>query len=217
MTHIVFLASGNGGNMKFFHQSILENLITGVQLTVIADRKCGSIDYAENNNIKNHVINYQRSAALELSTTLEKAEPDIIVTNWHKIIDNNTVANYSGRLVNLHYSLLPAFGGLIGIEPIQRAYSKGCKFIGPTCHLVDEEVDSGTILAQAVFPIVMPLEKSIDLMFRKGCLVLLNSIEIILGKSLAIHRSISGEIYSPRLTFNESVFDEAFWHKVALA
>ncbi|WAR44078.1 formyltransferase family protein [Methylomonas rapida] len=217
MIHIVFLASGNGGNMKFFHQSILDDLITGVRLTVIADRECGSIYYADNNNIQNYVINYQRSATLELSTTLQKVEPDIIVTNWHKIIDKNTVANYSGRLVNLHYSLLPVFGGLIGIEPIQRAYSKGCKFIGPTCHLVDEEVDSGTILAQAVFPIIIPLEKSIDLMFRKGCLVLLNGIEIILGTNLARHRSISGGMYSPRLTFNESVFDEAFWQKVALA
>ncbi|WP_159066144.1 formyltransferase family protein [Vibrio harveyi] len=48
------------------------------------------------------------------------------------------VLYYFGRIVNIHYSLLPSFGGLIGVKPIEKALELGCKYIGPTCHIVDE-------------------------------------------------------------------------------
>jgi phosphoribosylglycinamide formyltransferase-1 len=217
MKHILFLASGNGGNLKFFHQALTQGLLAGIRLSVVADRECGAIEYAKKNGLPHQVINYQRASPQALDDILNREQPEIIVTNWHKVIDANTVANHSGRLINLHYSLLPAFGGEIGIKPIQQAYAQGCKFIGPTCHLVDEGVDTGRILSQAVFATDISQEDAVDLMFRKGCLILLNSIETILGVELAVHRGVSGEMYSPRLSFDEGAFDENFWHGLAAA
>ncbi len=53
--------------------------------------------------------------------------------------------------MNIHPSLLPAFGGL---NTHQRALDAGCKFAGATVHLVTPELDHGPILAQAVVPVL---------------------------------------------------------------
>jgi phosphoribosylglycinamide formyltransferase-1 len=117
-------------------------------------------------------------------------------------------------LINLHYSLLPAFAGLIGIEPIKKAYEQGCKFMGPTCHLVDEGVDTGEILAQGVFKADRPFQELVTMMFRSGCLVLLNALLLSMGhcKEFEASRTI---FFSPELTFDKFLFDEEFWQKVA--
>lgn len=217
MKNVVFLASGGGGNLKFFHQAILEGRILGLKLSVIADRSCGSIGYALKHNIDNHLISYTRQNPAALRDALATINSDVIVTNWHKIIDEETVRLYAGKLLNLHYSLLPAFGGLIGIEPIRRAYEQGGKYIGPTCHLVDEGVDTGRILAQAIFTTNRPQEEAISIMFKMGCLTLLNGLQILLGEKIICDGGEPSDFYSPHLPFNEKEFDERFWSKVAQA
>jgi len=216
MKSIVFLVSGGGGNLKFLYLALKNNFISGCRLSVIADRECGALDFARKHNIENHLIIYKRSEPEAFKEILQRIKPDIIVTNWHKIIDGNTVGQYIGKFINLHYSLLPAFGGLIGVEPIKRAYEQGCKFIGPTCHLVDEGVDTGKILAQAVFTTERPFEEAVNLMFRDGCLVLLNGIQQVLGQSLLTkHSSSSCTTLSPALDFYDALFNEIFWKELA--
>lgn len=215
MKTILFLASGNGGNLKFFYLAQKQNLISEVTLIVIADRECGSIDFARKNNIENYIISYKRSNPIALTDILLKVNPDIIITNWHKIIDEDTVAKYSGKLINLHYSLLPAFDGLIGIEPIKQAYEKNCQYIGTTCHYVDEGVDSGKIIAQALLKTNIPIDKAIQQIFRKGCLILLNSI-IQLSDREIIQKSCNEKFdFSPNLSFNDAVFNEVFWGRIS--
>lgn len=215
MKRILFLASGGGGNFKFFHQAIQRKYLDDVQLSVVADRKCGSIEYAEKWGLDSTIINYTRTAPNELRYLLAAMKPDVIVTNWHKIIDADTVRDNLGKLVNLHYSLLPAFGGLIGIEPIKKAYEQGCKFVGPTCHLVDEGVDTGRIIAQAVFATDRPMQEAVTMMFRTGCLVLLNGIQSVLDQELITHTGISETIFSPPLNFDHAQFSDDFWRGVA--
>jgi phosphoribosylglycinamide formyltransferase-1 len=222
MKHIVFLASGNGGNLKFFYWAQKKNIISGIRLSVVADRECGSIDFARRNGLEHYIINYKRSDAKELTDILERINPDIIVTNWHKIIDEGTVRAFKGKFVNLHYSLLPAFGGLIGIEPISRAYAQGCKFIGPTCHLVDEGVDTGMILSQAIFKTDIQIDDAIGEMFRKGCLVLLIGVQQLLGEKIVAHPAFDADThdslswgYAPSPDFDVSNFSEIFWQELA--
>lgn len=217
MKHVLFLASGGGGNLKFFHQALRRQYLAGVKLSVVADRKCGSIAYAERWGLEGSIINYSRTAPDELRCFLAVSKPDIIITNWHKIIDEDTVRSNLGKLVNLHYSLLPAFGGLIGIEPIKQAYEKGCKFIGPTCHLVDEGVDTGKILAQAVFTTDRPFQDAITMMFRTGCMVLLNGIQIAANEKLVNNSTVTAGLFSPQLNFDQNQFNEDFWREVAEA
>lgn len=206
-----------GGNFKFIHQAILCGKLEPVDLYVIADRNCRAIDYANKFDIKSSVIQYTRGTPEKLRSHLLSVCPDLIITNWHKIIDPETLRAHPGRFINLHYSLLPAFGGLIGLEPIKRAYENGCKFIGPTCHFVDEGVDTGKIIAQAIFSTDRTFDESVTMMFRSGCLLLLNAIKMILdGKeSIDIQPQCESKIiFNPAKSAGLD-FDEKFWSRVA--
>lgn len=215
MISLVFLVSGGGGNLRFIYSALENNVISGVKLSVIADRECGALEFARGKSIDNYLISYSQYNSCSLNSLLDKINPDIVVTNWSKIIDKNTVLKFFGKFINLHYSLLPAFSGLIGVEPIKRAYEQGCKFIGPTCHLVDEGVDTGRIISQAVFTTDRTFDEAVSLMFKKGCIVLLAGIEEVLGRNLVMDRStILNHAYSPVLGFDEFLFNEKFWIEI---
>lgn len=212
---ICFLASGGGGNFKFLHLAKELEFIKNIDFFLIADRECGSLEYAVKSGIYNKKINYKQDNNIELLEELERINPDIIVTNWHKIIDAEVVQKYYGKLINLHYSLLPAFGGLIGIEPIKRAYEKNCQYVGATCHFVDERLDSGKIISQALLKTDIPIEEAIQIVFQKGCLILLNTILQLSDKDI-IEKSENKKFdFSPSLLFDDSVFDNKFWTRLS--
>ncbi len=212
---ICFLASGGGGNFKFFNLAKDLGIISNVEFFLVADRDCGSLEYANEKNIYNKKIIYKRDNNIEFLQELEKINPDIIITNWHKIIDSEVVNKYQGKLINLHYSLLPAFDGLIGIEPIKQAYEKNCSYVGTTCHYVDEGVDSGKIISQAIVKTDIPIELAIQKIFEQGCLILLNSILLIGNKEIITKKENNKFEYSPDLLFDDSQFDEFFWNKLS--
>lgn len=214
MSNIIFLVSGRGGNFKFVNQAIKDKIIPNIRLTVISDRMCGAIEYAKNNGIEYHVISYSRNHPVILQKILNDKNPDLIVTTWNKIIDVDTLQKNQGKFINLHYSLLPSFGGLIGINPIKKAYEQGCKYIGPTCHLVDEGIDTGKILAQGIFTTDRSLNEAITMMFRSGCLVLLNGLTILMSQYNLKTKSYNTIFFSPELNFDISLFNEDFWQKV---
>ena len=212
---ICFLASGGGGNFKFFHLAKKLQIINNFDLFIIADRKCDSTRYAKEHNIYYKIIHYKQKENQHLLNELDSIDPDIIITNWHKIIDKEVVSKYYGKLINLHYSLLPAFSGLIGMAPIKEAYKQNCKFIGVTCHFIDEGVDSGSIISQAIVKTDVPIENAITEVFKKGCLILYNSILIVLNKnSIAEAKQIKLDI-SPPLYFDDEIFDRVFWKRLS--
>ena len=211
---ICFLSSGNGGNLKFIYLANKMGFLKNLELYVVADRECGSIDFAKSRNIYNKLIKYKRDDNKELLFELENINPDIIVTTWYKIIDEETVSKYQGKMINLHYSLLPAFGGLIGIEPIKQAYEMNCQFIGATCHYVDKNVDTGKIISQYSMKNTYNIDKDIQKIFEGGCLILLNSIINILIKNGKIENTFNEyeiENFSPNLKFDNTVFNNDFW------
>lgn len=212
---VCFLASGGGGNFKFLHLAKELKLLDNLELTVIADRECDSIKYAKKNHIYAKVIHYKRDQNQSLLNELDYIKPDIIITNWHKIIDEEIVSAYTGKLINLHYSLLPAFGGLMGIEPIQEAYKQNCQFVGTTCHYVDKGVDSGSIISQAIVKTNIPIEDAINEVFKKGCLILLNTILIVSNKTLIKTSTNNKYDFAPVLKFDEKLFNESFWQRLS--
>ena len=54
---------------------------------------------------------------------------------------------YAGRMINIHHSFLPAF---VGANPYRKAYERGVKLIGATCHYVTADLDAGPIIEQEV-------------------------------------------------------------------
>jgi phosphoribosylglycinamide formyltransferase-1 len=213
---VCFLVSGEGGNLKFFHLVKELGFFSHLEISVIADRECGAARFAQKNGLYTKTISYQQDYTTELLHELEQITPNIIVTNWNKIIDPDTVHMYEGQLINLHYSLLPSFKGLIGTAPIKKAYEQNCKFIGATCHFVNEHVDSGKIIGQAIAKTDKPFEKAVQEIFRKGAMLLLNCILILSGSKMeiSIEREQSECDFSPGLLFDRNLFSSSFWQRL---
>lgn len=227
MYHLIFLVNGNGGNFKFIHQTIKLNILKNIKITILATQRCTAIDYSKNQNIDHYILDYSRfddNLKKNFFSLLKSLQPDLIITTWNKIIDEETVNYFYGKMINLHYSLLPSFAGLTGIKPIQEAYHCRCKFIGPTCHFVDKEVDSGKIIAQAAFPTDITESEAISKMFKTGCLVLINGILLTLDQqSIVVNPKFIGEyrqhndiLFNPPLKINPSIFNNHFWETINL-
>ncbi len=69
----------------------------------------------------------------------------IVLARYHQILSAGFVGQFSGRIINIHHSFLPAFPGK---QPYARAYEKGVKIIGATSHYVTPELDEGPIIDQ---------------------------------------------------------------------
>ncbi len=216
MKTILFLVSGKGGSLKYIHQALLLlQLSEKLEISaVIADRECDALRYSKANNLPSYTIKYNRKENTTLFPILDKYKPDFIITNIHKIIDPTTLQNSTAEFINLHYSLLPAFKGLIGMETVEKAKQQNVQFIGATCHEVVEEVDAGNIISQSIFQANWNIhtEKIIQQVFRDACFILLNSI-LIKAKlqSTDFVTSYQNSIFSPPLFFNVNTFNDDFW------
>ncbi len=82
---------------------------------------------------------------------LQKHEVDLVcLAGYMRMLSAPVIAHFRNRIVNIHPSLLPAFPGL---DSQHQALEHGVKFAGCTVHFVDEGLDSGPIIRQAVVPV----------------------------------------------------------------
>lgn len=207
------MVSGSGGTLKFLFNAIRILNINFEIVGVIADRECQSLQFAEKENIYSKKIKYTKDNVEELREQLFFLNPDIIVTNIHKIIDEETLSYWENKFLNVHYSLLPSFGGLIGMETVEKAKEQNVKFIGGTCHKVNKNVDSGKILQQGCFSVDWNDEKLVvDSVFKTTCFCLLGSIYQSGKKSTeAILINNYKVQFSPPISFETGSFNDLFW------
>ena len=71
----------------------------------------------------------------------------IILARYMQILPPDLCESYAGRIMNIHHSFLPSF---VGANPYKKAYERGVKLIGATCHYVTSELDAGPIIEQEV-------------------------------------------------------------------
>ena len=75
-------------------------------------------------------------------------QPDLIVlARYMQILPAEICTEFAGRIINIHHSFLPSF---VGANPYQRAWQRGVKLIGATCHYATPELDAGPIIDQEV-------------------------------------------------------------------
>ena len=89
----------------------------------------------------------------------EYAVDFVILAGYLKLVPASLVRAYPRAMLNIHPALLPAFGGpgFYGRKVHEAVIASGARISGPTVHFVDEEYDSGPILAQEAVP-VLPLD-----------------------------------------------------------
>jgi phosphoribosylglycinamide formyltransferase 1 len=204
---IVFLASGNGGNFHFIHEVIKKNYLQGFQIIeLIVDRKCGAQEIAKLLKIKCSIIDFKELNQKSLLDRLISISPDLIITNVHRILKEPIIQAFDKKLINLHYSLLPSYGGFIGMRPVKEALKFNEKYIGVTTHFAEKEVDQGKQIAQICFfnnyneELSSKLE---NIIFRCGCFCLLAAIynkptnDEILLDILGVKCSLNGSKLPP--------------------
>jgi phosphoribosylglycinamide formyltransferase-1 len=92
----------------------------------------------------------------ELLDLLKKHHIDLVVlAGYLKRIPSKVIREYSGRMINIHPALLPAFGGegMYGARVHEAVIASGAKESGVTVHLVDDDYDRGPIVAQWRIPV----------------------------------------------------------------
>ncbi len=91
-----------------------------------------------------------------LRLALDIAQADLVcLAGYMRKVPDPVVAEYSGRLMNIHAALLPAFGGqgMYGLHIHEAVLAYGAKVSGCTVHFVDEQYDTGPIILQSVVPV----------------------------------------------------------------
>lgn len=157
MINIAILASGAGSNarriIEHFSQSDVARIVT-----VITDNpEAGVLKVAAEAGIRAVMLPRKRIAEAEsLLFELQAVKTDyVVLAGFLRLIPSEVVKRYSGRMVNIHPSLLPAYGGkgMYGGRVHEAVMRAGEKESGITIHLVSEEYDRGSILAQYKVPI----------------------------------------------------------------
>jgi phosphoribosylglycinamide formyltransferase-1 len=181
---IVFLCSGGGGNLRFINIAIENKWIKDASIVlVITDRECPAKNYASTFGINNKQMNFDLEGQKAVLDMLVRTNPDIIVANIHKILFEPIVNQFKGKLINLHYSILPSFGRSFGMNSVQSSINYGARFTGVTTHFVSMELDSGKPIVQVAIPLKKD-EENFDyissIVFKAGCLALITGINSIL-------------------------------------
>ncbi|MGB5324445.1 MAG: formyltetrahydrofolate deformylase [Pseudomonadales bacterium] len=90
----------------------------------------------------------KRAGFAEIQRILEAHDIDtVVLARFMQIMPASLCARYPHRMINIHHSFLPSF---IGANPYKRAFERGVKLIGATCHYVTEQLDEGPIIEQDV-------------------------------------------------------------------
>ncbi|MFN7836109.1 MAG: phosphoribosylglycinamide formyltransferase [Burkholderiaceae bacterium] len=152
---ILVLLSGRGSNLQALldGQGIGHYRIAGVVSNVAT---AGGLDKARCAGVPAVVVEHRRFPGrpqfeAALTEAIDSFSADLIVlAGFMRVLSAVFVQRYSGRLLNIHPSLLPAFTGL---NTHRQALLAGVKLHGATVHVVTAELDAGPIVAQAVVPV----------------------------------------------------------------
>jgi len=148
---IVVFASGSGTNFI----NIYKNIKNGIVVLLISNNsKCGAVEYARTNSIDYKIINkvrYPDALKKEYEIVLNYHKPDLILlAGFMKKIPLNVIKIYKNKIMNIHPSLLPKYGGkgFYGIKVHDAVLKSKDEITGATVHFVDSEYDRGPIIMQ---------------------------------------------------------------------
>lgn len=151
MFNIAVLISGGGSNLK----SLIDNQKEYYKINVvIADRDCGGLNIAREANIDAVLIDrkeYKEKLSKKIDEELKKYNIDLIVlAGYLSIVDSNFISKWKNKIINIHPSLLPKFGGkgMYGMKVHEAVIRNKEKESGCTVHYVTDTIDGGDIIMQ---------------------------------------------------------------------
>lgn len=156
-TRIAVLASGGGSNLG----ALLD------YLDALGERRAGDVVVVASNSSRAGALERGRArgaAAEHFDARDDTALPEIlgrhraevvVLAGYLRFVPATVTRRYRGRIVNVHPSLLPAFGGagMYGSRVHEAVLASGARVTGATVHFVDEAYDRGPIIAQWPVPV----------------------------------------------------------------
>src|SRR3984893_17513998 len=151
------LLSGRGSNFEALAESVAAGRVPDAEIALVVSNRedAPGIERARKRGVEARVIpskGLEREAydKLVAAALREKKVELVCLAGYMRLLSPYFVAAFPNRILNIHPSLLPSFPGL---ESQRQALEYGVKFAGCTVHFVDENLDAGPIVLQAVVPI----------------------------------------------------------------
>ncbi len=152
------LASGRGSNFRVLAEAAASGRMPATVVVLITDRSSAPVlDIARANRIEAVVVDPKHHPSREahekavIGALEERRVGLVCLAGYMRLLSGAFVGHFSGRLLNIHPSLLPAFPGL---HPHRQTLEHGVKVSGATVHFVDEGVDTGPIVLQEAVPVL---------------------------------------------------------------
>ena len=204
------LISGRGSNLlNLLQHAQAADFPAQISLVISNVANAAGIEHAKHYNVPFLVIEHKNYASKELfdaaiNAALQVANIDFVVlAGFMRLLGGQFTKQWTGRLINIHPSLLPAFKGR---DPQACALATGVHYSGCTVHFVTEQMDSGAIIGQAVVRIY-PGDTPHILAAR-----ILKAEHILYPKVVAL--LCSGKI---KLLNDKTIYENGAWQNIILA
>ena len=144
------LISGRGSNFQAIAHAIQSGKLPNARIAIVLSNKADAEGLIEavGQNLPTRLVKND----LEILQTLSQHRVDLVVlAGYNRILSTDLVDAFENRLLNIHPSLLPAYGGkgVVGMRVHKAVIEAGESESGCTVHLVTRDVDAGPILGQA--------------------------------------------------------------------
>ncbi|MBA0167617.1 MULTISPECIES: phosphoribosylglycinamide formyltransferase [Pectobacterium] len=157
MKNIVVLISGHGSNLQALIDASKNGRLKGKIAAVFSNNaEAYGLERAQNADIPTFVLNpedFADRAAFDaaLANEIEQHEPALVVlAGYMRILSPEFVAQFAGKMLNIHPSLLPKYPGL---HTHRKALENGDREHGTSVHFVTDELDGGPLILQAKVPV----------------------------------------------------------------
>lgn len=153
---LAVFASGSGSNFEAIAAACAEERLQAEVVVLVCDKQGAyAIERAAKFNIPTLVLHpkefdSKRDYEKAIADRLDELEVELVcLAGYMRIVGDELLGRYGGRIINIHPALLPAFKGA---HAIKDAFDYGVKVYGVTIHLVDNTIDGGKIISQVAVP-----------------------------------------------------------------
>ena len=158
MHHLGILLSGRGSNFLAIAEAIDSGKIPDARIAVVISNLADApgLNAARQRGLTAIAIEARGRKRAEhdeeIIATLKSHQVNLVcLAGYMRLLSPGFVQAFSGRILNIHPSLLPAFPGL---DAQQQAFEYGVQVTGCTVHFVDEQLDHGVIILQRSVPVL---------------------------------------------------------------
>lgn len=151
MYRVAVLISGTGSNLLALIEESKRSGLFKIAC-VIADREAKGLQHASVNGIPFQIIDRKRPSLSDDILDAVRGMDLIVLAGFLSILKGDILKEFHDRIINIHPSLLPEFGGagMYGLKVHEAVLAQGKEISGCTVHFVDEAVDGGKMIIQNI-------------------------------------------------------------------